>query len=329
MKKLHISFLSVLLLIVVATGCKKKDKDEETPTTTVKQSDQSGSSEVDEAMDQVNDVINNKVGGGSSVNGRTTAYNLPCGVVSIDSSTTSGGYKVYKMNYGNKTKCGYKYKSGMISFVLKNGTAFNEAGAIFQTTFTNYVVEVLATGSIVTINGTMSVTNVDGGYVWQVIVNNSTIVKHKVRGSLSITYANGEVRPRNYFQMRTYSNASSGWAGLTLSVAGDSISGADNISETGKTYDGNYDFYTVISEDFTWSNCGSTYAGPYVLKQAKARMNVIVPSVSPAYFDVEGGYEWDYTSATSTPVKVNNCSSNAYKIQIVIGTATNTSYQLY
>jgi hypothetical protein len=324
MKKLQIGILSVVFLLTFTTNCKKKKDTVVEPTKEVKQSDQTASAEVDESMDQVNDVISNKVGGGHTQSGRTTAYNLPCGVVSIDSSSTSGANKIYKMNYGNKTKCGYKYKSGEIAFVLQSGTKFSDVGAVFQTTFTNYKVEVLATGSVVTLNGVILVTNVDGGYVWQAVTNSQTI-KHKVRGTLNITYANNEVRARNYFQMRTYSNTSTGWAGLTFTVSGDSV----GISETGKTYDGNYDFYTELTENFSWSNCGTTYAGPYVLKTGVARMNVTVPNVTPAYVEIGAGYDWDYTDATSTPSKVNNCSSNAYKIDLVLGTTTSTSYQLY
>ncbi|MCU0429533.1 MAG: hypothetical protein MUF42_06130 [Cytophagaceae bacterium] len=327
MKKL---LVLVPILFVLLSSCKKKsDKEEEVKVDPPKQSDAAGSAEVDEAVDQVNDVINNKIGGGSNV--RVAAYNLPCGVVSVDSSTTQNGKKVYKMNYGNRTKCGYKYKSGEISFTLKSGNAFNEVGAVFRTTFTDYVVEVLANGALVKLNGYLEVTNVDGGFVWQAVTSNATI-KHKMRGTLQITYANGETRVRKYYQMRTYSNSNtpSNWAGLRLSIAGDSVdvnNSAITISETGKTYEGNYDFYTEISTAFLWSNCGTTWAGPYVLKDGNARLNVIVPLVSPAYIDIAAGFNWDGTSATAT--EVNDCNASAYKISTTIGTASATTYQLY
>lgn len=324
MKKLI--FALPLSMLIIFTSC-KKDKTDEVDSKAVKQSDASGSAEVDEGIDQVNDMINNKIGGGSNV--RVAAYNLPCGVVSVDSSTTDNGKKVYKLNYGNMTKCGYKYKSGEISFVLKNGNAFSEAGAIFQTTFTNYKVEVLATGSVVTLNGTLQVTNVNGGFVWQVITNSSTVVTHKLRGSINITYANGEIRNRKYFQLRTFKNTSSGWAGFALEIDGDSLVASDNISETGQTYDGNYDFFTAISQPFTWSNCGTTWAGPYLLKDGNARMNVTVPNITPTYIDVDAGFDWDYANGATSATEVNNCDANAYRITTVIGTKTVTSYQLY
>ena len=191
------------------TAC-KKNKDN--TTTTSKPNNQQGSSAADGVIDNVNDFINNKIGGGSTK--RVTTYNLPCGVVSLDSSTVSDGYKVYKMQYGSQTP----------------------------------------------------------------------------------------------------------------SIGGDTLT---NVYEIGKTYDGNYDYQTELITNFKWSNCGTTYAGPYVLKAAHARMNLTIPLVTPAYIDVEGGYYWNYSNVQSTPTLVNDCTTNAYKITTVVSTATSSTYQLY
>jgi hypothetical protein len=329
MKKLKLTFIGTCLLATaIFTGCDKKDVEPKKMGN--KTSDQAASSEVDEALDNVNDVINNKVGGGS--NHRVGAYNLPCGVVSIDSSTNNGGgHKIYSVHYGNQTPCGYKYKSGDISFSLQNASTFDAAGAEFLVTFINYTVEVRATGSIVVINGTITTTNMSGGYIWEAVTAGSTIT-HKVRGTLDVTYSDGTIRSRSYFQQRVWDNTigANSWPGLRLTVAGDTtINSVTGISETGKTYDGNYDYATQIQTPFVWSNCGTTYAGPYLLKNAHARCDITVPGVTPAYFDVEGGYHWDYTNTSSTPTLTGDCTTNAYKITIVIGSATQTTYQLY
>jgi hypothetical protein len=323
MKKLNLIFIGTCVLGgIIFSGCLKQD-DPVVPKATTKPSDQAASSEVDGALNDVNDVINNKVGSGSSH--RVAAYNLPCGVVSIDSTNTIP--KTYTLNYGVKTPCGYKYKSGTISFALQNGTAFNQVGAVFLTTFNSYTVEVQATGSIVTLNGTIRTTNVNGGYIWEAVTSSATIT-HKIRGAINITYSDNTIRPRSYFQQRVWSS-STGWAGLNLTISGDTIiNSVTGISETGKTYDGNYDYQTQISTPFQWSNCGTTWAGPYVLKTAHARMNVTIPAITPAYFDVEGGYYWNIGSS-STPTLSNGCNANAYKIILMVGTTTETSYQLY
>ena len=330
MKKLRLRFIGTCLLATaIFSGCDKKEVEPKKMTNS-KTSDQAASSEVDEALDHVNDVINNRVGGGSYQ--RVAAYNLPCGVVSIDSSTNNGGgHKIYAMHYGNQTPCGYKYKSGDISFSLQNAATFDVAGAEFLVTFANYTVEVRATGSIVVLNGTITTTNVSGGYIWQAVTSAASIT-HKIRGTLAVTYSDGTIRSRSYFQQRVWDNTigANSWPGLRLTVSGDTtINAVSGISETGKTYDGNYSYTTQIQTPFVWSNCGSTYAGPYLLKTAHARMDVTIPGVTPAYFDVEGGYDWDYTNATSTPTLTNNCTTNAYKITIVVGSATQVSYQLY
>ena len=328
MKKASSILLSIFFLIVFISGC-KKDKsvtDPIPPKTTTKPSDQQGSSEADAAIDDVSDFINNKIGGGTSQ--KTSAYNLPCGVVYLDSSTTNGGgHKNYIMQYGSQTPCGYKKKSGLVSFSLLNSTDFNSVGSTYKITFTNYVVESLVNGETFTINGFVTVKNINGGFIWEAVTLSSTIV-HQVRGTFSVTYSDGVTRDRSYYQLRTYAS-SSGWSGLSLTVSADTTINAASIYEIGKTYDGNYSYQTEMIENFVWSNCGTGYAGPYVLKTAHAKMNLDVPFLTNTYIDVQGGYYWDITNLSTPPVLINDCTTNAYKINTVINGSSVTQYQLY
>jgi hypothetical protein len=328
MKNLKLSFIGTCLLAsAMLSGCIKKE--EEKPKTTNKPSDQTASSEVDEALNDVNDVINNKVGTGTSQQ-RIAAYNLPCGVVSIDSVKNSSNHYVYSVHYGDKSSCNpYKYKSGVISFALVDSVAFNKAGSTFLVTFTDYSVEVVATGAIVTINGTIRTTNLSGGWVWEAVTSGATI-SHKVRGSINVTYPDGQIRSRSYFQHRQWASAGGGWPNLNLTISADTATANyATVSEIGYTYDGNYLYETQITNPFVWGNCGSTWAGPYKLKAAHARLNVTIPNISQAYFDVEGGYYWDGTSTSASYATVP-CDANAYKIKaFVTNLIDQTSYQLY
>lgn len=325
MKNIYLPLiLSLFLAGSFLSGCKKDDPNVYPEKSG--QTDQEGSAAIDEGIDDINDIINNKIGGGSS-SSKISAYNLPCGVVSIDSSATNDtGAKIYVVKYGSQTPCGYKKKSGETSFSLSNGS-FNSIGAVYTIKFTDYIVEVLATGNTVIINGTLTVTNVDGGYVWQAAIENATI-NHRIRGTLNISYSNGGIRSRSYYKLKTWTSGN-GWAGLSLTVTGDTLINSLKVMETGQTVEGNYDFKTEILQDFIWSNCGTTYAGPYVLKVGKGRMNITVPNVSPAYFDIEAGYYIDPSNTQATPSLTNNCESNSYKITSQLGTTTNTKYQLY
>ncbi|HEX8548603.1 MAG TPA: hypothetical protein VF691_16695 [Cytophagaceae bacterium] len=317
---------TISIIQILATACSKKTTEPKPEQKAmVKQNDQVGSAAVDGGIDDVNDIINNGIGGGNKA--REDAYNLPCGVVSIDSSTVNGSRKVYKVKYGSQTPCGYKYKSGQISFQLSNGTSFSQPGAVFTITYTDYSVKILANDDVVTINGTLRITNQSGGFVWQAVTNDA-IITHKVRGTFNVLYANNEVRRRDYFRLKTWSSAN-GWAGLTFQLDSDTTINSIKISEIGKTYEGNYDFQTEIVNPLVWSNCGNSFAGPYVLKVGKGKMNVAVPGVSPTYFEVEAGYKVDATNISSSPVRSNDCDANAYKINTVIGTTTSTQYQLY
>lgn len=329
--KHKLSILTMILLLCgfLMSSCqKKKDKTVTPSTTSSNQTDQSGSAAADDALDDINDIISNHIGGGSS-KARIAAWSLPCGVVSIDSSSTNASNnKIYKVQYGNQTLCGYKKKSGTVSFELTQGKTFADSGAVFTLTFSAFTVEIVATNDIVVLNGTLYISNVNGGYIWEPVVTGKDI-QHRLRGSFNITYSNGDIRTRNYYQLRTWSSADTTWAGLTFTVAGDSAVSTYRISETGYTYVGNYYFYTGLTQPFQWSNCGTTYAGPYVLKTGNAQMNVSIPAITTSYFQVQAGYYWDYTTATSTPTLTSSCNSNAYKITMVIDSSTTNKYQLY
>ncbi len=330
MKKTNLFTIGIIFSVLMAfTGC-KKDKDPITvATATTKPNDQQGSSAADGAFDDANDFINNKIGGGSGH--RTSAYNLPCGVVSLDSSTTNtSGRTIYKMQYGSQTPCGYKKKSGYTTFELISGTAFHLAGSVYKLSFIDHVIESNATGEIVTINGYLTVENVNGGFIWESVTKADTIV-YKTRGTFSVKHSDGTVREKKYFKRHTYTSPTANWSGLSLSIGGDTLIGAAKVFEMGKTYEGDYNYQTDIITNFTWSNCATTntYAGPYVLKSAHARMNITIPAVTPTYIDIEGGYKWDYSNATATPSLVNDCTSNAYKITTVIAAASTVKYQLY
>lgn len=338
MKKLIYSMLSVALLsMTLLSSCKKPDP--VPPNTKYPQSDQSGSTETDDAIADVNDFISNKVGTGTANFRTSTTYNLPCGVISVDSVQIPGSSPAtytYTMHYGNQTKCGYKYKSGDVSFALvANGNSFASAGAKYYITFTNYKVEVQATSTNITLNGTLVVTNTTGHYIWETGVNN-TPVSHEIRGRITVTYDDGRTRIRNYFQQRDWTSSNS-WAGLTLTISGDTTlnnrGSADVVADTGTTYDGNHAFRTVINTPLKWTNCntsGWVWAGPYVLKDGDATMKVYVPNIAlPANIQVQAGYNWDVNNLSGTPTRPQDCSSNAYKITSSIIGYTSTEYQLY
>ncbi|WMJ74148.1 hypothetical protein RCC89_13375 [Cytophagaceae bacterium ABcell3] len=295
----------------------------------MQQSDQSGSVAIDMALEDVNDIISNKIGNGHvhQSNQRVSNYNLPCGVVSLDSTEHSIDYQIYTIKYGDQTPCGYSRKSGTVLFNLVHGARYNEVGARFTIEFKKYKVEVLATGDIVEVNGVLHVTNYTGGYIWEAVTSSKTI-EHKIRGTLQVLYLNGKERTRNLFQSRTWAS-SNGWSGLNFMLAGDTIISGKKIVETGRTYEGNHQYQTEALTPLQWFNCGSGFAGPYRLQKGEFRMHLELPAVDPSCFNVEAGYKWDIENVGVDPVKVNDCNANAYKISIKLGELSMTEYQLY
>lgn len=326
-----VKILGIVLLGTIGIYSCGKKVDNTTPKVVTEPSDQLGSAESGEAMEDVRDVINNGLGGGSGVRvDKSEAYNLPCGVVSIDSNSTNiGGKKVYKLNYGSSTPCGYKYKSGQVNFELISGSKFSDSLAAYKVTFVNYTVKVNATGNTVKLNGTCIATNNTGGYIYEAITKNRTIT-HKIRGSYTVVVNDTLSRPRQVFEKRTWSSTN-GWLGLTYTAEGDTLtatSGTAKVSEIGKTFKNQYSFETQISTPFVWSNCGTSYKGPYVLKTGNAKVVLAVPLIT-AFYQVEAGYYKNVNNPNLVPTKVSDCSSNAYKIDVQIGPNFSTEYQLY
>ena len=290
-----------------------------------KQNDQTASAATDASIEDINGFINYKIGGLSNATARIAAYNLPCGVIKIDSIKT-GNKKIYSFQYGNQTLCGYKRKSGQINFQLINGNKFDSIGSKYTIEFINYKVEALANGDNIILNGKLIITNLQGGFIWQAVYQ-SKVIQHAIRGKLMITYGNGSIREREYFQKRTWSSTS-GWSGLKYSVEGDTNIYNIKVLEIGKTYEGNYSYQTQLLKIFTWSNCGTDFYGPYILKVGEAKMNINIPNVTPSYFKIEAGYFRDPNLQTDF-ILSNDCLSNAYKITTQVGTTTNTQYQYY
>ena len=235
------------------TSCKKETKEEPETTTddtqdqTTSASDESQvQSEADQAMDDANVTIN----GIDNTSGKTDGYfPWPCGAT-IDS--TQKASRIITINYNGLTCDSTRSRSGSITVSLSN--KWKEAGSVLTLTFNNYKVTRLATGKSITIKGTKTMTNVNGGLLKHLIFNPSLLIVYKAKGSLELTFDDGQVRTWSVARKITYANVSNV---LQITLEGDTtIAGVANIVTWGKNRK-NVEFKTRITTPIVSnSTCG-------------------------------------------------------------------------
>jgi hypothetical protein len=143
------------------------------------------------------------------------------------------------------------------------------------------------------------------------------------------------IREWNVFRKNTYTSNGT-QTGITWSVEGDTSIPADTYipgtystaSEYGISRDGDK-FVCELSTAFMWSNCGSSYAGPYILKQGKVEYTVdlstnpiAVAGITKGTWSATAGYRYD--SPTSYPFD-GSCSSNGYKLDFALKNSSGTN----
>jgi hypothetical protein len=304
--------LMALLTGLIITGCKKDEEPEETPSLGIHEqgsNDETARNEYDQSVDDVFKALENtEFGSRGSDSGGVI---LPCGVVSID--TTGGKYKIV---YGKN--CGRKVLSGSITAtIMPSGNKWRDKGTVVKLEYTNYTVKFDVNNQTLVFNGTLYVTNVNGGLVYETIISGKTIV-HKVRGAIEITFDNGKTRTWNVTKRRIYRSATATTKDLQTVLEADS---SNSIAEWGTNKNGET-FVTTIPIGLLMENCNSSghWTGPYVMTQGE-----LVYTVGQNSLKAEPGY----TLNNGTLTAVNDCSSDGYKLTWTINGVVTEQFQYY
>ena len=307
--------LSIIVIVFIAAtvfGCKKKKEDEPQATyeSYSKADDASARNELDRVQDDIEKVYNSQ----DYANARTSGVVLPCGNVTINTS------KGFTISY-NGVNCGTRVLSGSVTATLVTGTKFSDVGAKLKVVFADYKVYYNSSKQYIIYNGTKYITNETGGTLVSLFTTTPNTVIHHVRGALQLQFDTtgtstvAVTRDWNLFRKKTYT--SNGTAtGITFQFEGDTtIAGYSSpVSAKGTNREG-LPFVEMCSTPFKWSNCGTTYDGPYVLKQGKIEHFADASSKLGAnwiyYFAGTAGY----TLNGATPVFDGSCSSSGYLME--------------
>ena len=239
------TILSLSLIGLVITGCKKT---EETPATTDESAaqminagdDSRISAESDEIVDEVNQVaLNNSRFRGINFHPILNGNHLPCNTT-IDSSLSSQGTIIVLFNGNN---CDNTYsRSGSITLQLPYNsttmivTPWSDASCILTITFNQLTITRLADNKSLIFNGTKYITNVSGGLVDDATDFNTPIVHH-ITGMMQITFDNSTTRTWNIDRTRTINRTNNI---TTITITGNATqNGLSNVSVWGINRNGN------------------------------------------------------------------------------------------
>jgi hypothetical protein len=349
MKKTFYYLTIVAVSISILISCKPKKEVAATPAYVDRsKADDSGArNELDKVSSDIETVYNSQQYSDAS-NLRTTASGaiLPCGKVTFNAKNFTIDYSKSGMN------CGTRVLSGSVDVRLVSGTKFSDSGAVLKVVYTNYKVLYYVNNQSITYNGTSYVTNGQhGGTMVSLFTTKPDTVQHKVRGLLQLTFDstgtgnNNVIREWNVFRKNTYTSDGTP-AGINLIVEGDTSIAMDTYipgsytkaSEYGISRDGDR-FIGELTTPFHWSNCGTTYSGPYVLKQGKVQYTVDLTKnpisasgITTGTWSADAGYRYD--APNNTPFD-GSCSSDGYKLDFTLkkSDGTNaystTSFQAY
>jgi len=201
MKTKTIFKLTAILIAVIGiniAGC-KKDKTSDTDTNSLQQL-----SKDEVAVDNAtNDVLNDANTVLSGSNSGKSIDMMPCNATidSVSHSTTDT--IVYYMTFNGLSCSGTHTRTGNVIIKKAVGTHWINAGAMVYITYENLNITKVSSGKSLTLNGTKTFENVNGGVLAQ--LGSSIIsVTHKISGSVQATFDDGTTRTWTIARQRVF-----------------------------------------------------------------------------------------------------------------------------
>lgn len=318
MKIIHSILIPALVPAVILVSCRKKEvevAENQTQEAVQGSNDETARDEYDASVDDVFRALENTGISTGRMSSPASAV-LPCGVVKIDSTGGS-----YNFNYDSTVNCSGRVLSGSITATLISGSQWSDAGAEIKLTYTGYTIQFNANNQIITIDGELIVTNIDGGKLWQVLaIGGKKTIKHSIHGDISVTFDGNTsaVRMWHISKLRTYKSTDGEISGIQWTLAADG-----STAETGISKDGT-PFVTTIPSPLLWENCSQvgSIEGPYVATNGELKYSAGGNSVT-----AEPGFIYDVSSKKID--QVNDCSSEGYKLTFRINGKTTVQFQYY
>lgn len=230
---------SLMVLGIIATGfyaCKRDKLDDENDSELTAARDEGDmESATEQSLSDINSAMD-----ASSLAKKGGIGPVLCGAT-VDTSQKASG--IITINYDNTTVCNGKKRSGSITLSIPAGKKWKEVGTTLTATFNAVKLTRVSDGKSITINGSKTITNVNGGLIREE-TEGQTII-HKMRGTMSITFDDNTSRNWTLARLRTWTVSGGVYQ---VKVEGDTtIDGVANVVTAGTNRKGNA-FKVVISK---------------------------------------------------------------------------------
>ena len=244
MKTKNLFQLAVILISSIAltfTSCKKDNTDQGTADPSSMEQLSADENNVENMMnDAENDITSVMSNNGANL--KSTEW-LPCNAT-VDSLAAVNDTVTIYITYDGLNCNGTRNRTGKIEIKKQVGTHWGQAGATIIYKYIDFKVTRVSTNKSITLNGTKTFVNVNGGHRWQV---GSIITSYVERasGSMQATFDNGTSRSWNVARQLTYTGAP---GQFILSIDGFGSTGNyQNLVVWGTNRHGE-DFFTQITQ---------------------------------------------------------------------------------
>ena len=230
-----------LALTVSFTACKKETQPQtEDPETEVK-AHAEDQSRVSEDLDEVANDANIALESTPSFSGRLSNTNSICGATAV-ADTSTGTWKI-TITYNGNNCAGTHHRTGTVVLSTPAGTRWKNAGAAITISFQNLQVKRLSDNKTIKINGSQTLTNVNGGLLIN-LPNLQSIIHTITASNMSITFPDNTQRTWQVARKRTFTYNN----GIVATISGIGVTGnVTNAAEWGTNRFG-HAFVTSITQ---------------------------------------------------------------------------------
>jgi len=196
----HLAIILVSAITLTLTSCAKSDLNEGVVNPESLEQLASDENNVESIMNDAESDITSMMSNNSG-NLKSTEW-LPCNAT-IDSLAVVNDTVTLFITYDGLNCNGTRNRTGKIEIKAHVGTHWEQAGATVIYKCINFTVTRVATNKSVTLNGTKTFVNVNGGHRWQVGTLIDSYVE-KVSGTMLASFDNGTNRTWNVARQLTY-----------------------------------------------------------------------------------------------------------------------------
>jgi len=235
MKK-SILYLSIVTLSAAAvfSSCKKDSSQPASDNSSQVSTQADDQSRVSEETDAVTNDVNLSLESSSNISGREMdIQSLICDATVV--TDTVSRPRTITITYNGSNCSGTRTRSGSVVVSIPGETHWKDTGAVITITYQNLKITRVSDNKSITINGTHTITNVSGGLLVTLPIEQS--VTHTITSSnMSVTFDDGSQRTWQVARQRvfTYNH------GVVITITGMHTDGSNTgIEEWGTTRFGN------------------------------------------------------------------------------------------